>query len=176
MRIFAISLLITLFGAPAMAAASNCDVKDLGAVVATLGQQTNQTRAARGQQELRIDRRLNAAAQRHACDLARRQAVSHRSGNGARPMGRIRNAGFRACFSAENVAQGTKSADLTVRAWQSSASHARNQHDPRARAMGFGVARDGNGQLYWVGVYATDCRNVAGVQEQSNARIRPFSW
>lgn len=90
-------------------------------------------------------------------------------------MARIKRAGFAACFSAENVAMGTASAAGTVGSWQKSRGHAQNQQDPRANAMGFGVARGADDRLYWVGVYAADCRRKAAAGTQ-NVGFRPFKW
>lgn len=160
---------------PALAAEGSCNSGAVADLVSALGKQTNQLRANQGKAHLQIDPRLSHAAQRHACDLARRQTVSHRDGMGRRPMARIKSAGFRACFSAENVAQATASPGATVRAWQSSAGHAQNQQDPRAQAMGFGVAKGADGHLYWVGVYASDCQSQMA-SNRSTKGLRPFKW
>lgn len=143
-------------------------------MVSAMGQKTNETRVARGQAQLHIDPQLSQVAQRHACDLAGRQRLSHQDQQGRKPLARVKRAGFKACFSAENIAQGTRNAGVTVKAWQSSAGHARNQQDPRAKSMGFGVARGADGLLYWVGVYAARCK-----QQQAKAapgKLQPFSW
>ncbi len=175
MRHIAISLLLAMLAAPALASEGGCSGSSgLAPAVSALAQQTNATRAARGQAQLRVDAKLSQVAQRHACDLARRQVVSHRDSKGRKPMARVKGAGFRACFSAENVAQGTKSAGGTVKAWQGSAGHARNQQDPRAKSMGFGVAEGADGRLYWVGLYAARC--VAQETRAAARRVRPFRW
>ena len=173
MRHIAFSLLMAMLATPALASEGGCR-SGLASAVSTLAQQTNATRAARGQAQLRVDPQLNQVAQRHACDLARRQVVSHRDGQGRKPLARVKSAGFRACFSAENIAQGTKSAGGTVKAWQGSAGHARNQQDPRAKSMGFGVAQGADGRLYWVGIYAARC--VAREARAAADRVQPFRW
>lgn len=175
MRIIFFLVLMALYSGPALATETGCDMRDISQMINQLGQQTNQLRAARQQHQLRPDERLNRAAQRHACDLARRQVVSHRDAQGLRPRARIERAGFSACFSAENVALGTVSAANTVGSWQKSPGHARNQQDRRARSMGFGVARGADGRLYWVGLYADDCRQRAAGQKRATG-FRPFSW
>ncbi|MFV0300917.1 MAG: CAP domain-containing protein [Paracoccus sp. (in: a-proteobacteria)] len=160
-----------MLAGPALASGEDCDSNGPGQTVLTLARQTNETRAARGRPGLAIDAQLNLAAQHHACDLARRQVISHRDRQGREPLARVRTAGFPACFSAENLAQGTKSPGITVSAWQKSAGHARNQQNPRARSMGFGVARAVDGRLYWVGLYAARCG-----MERAEGGIRPFRW
>lgn len=152
---FALILMLLMTAAVANA---GCATQADGAVMAQLVRQTNSLRTGQGRGALRLDRRLSRAAQAHACDLARRQVVSHRDRLGRRPMARIRRKGYRACFAAENVAMGTQRAAQTVQAWRDSPGHARNQSDHRARAMGFGVARGANGRLWWVGVYAAGCQ------------------
>lgn len=166
-------LAVMVMSQPGFASGTGCVATGMDHLISALAQQTNQARSASGQAPLSVDMRLNKAAQRHACDLARRQTVSHRDRLGRRSMARVKRAGFRACFSAENVAMGTNNPRYTVGAWQGSPGHARNQQDPRARAMGFGVAKDGNGHLYWVGLYATTCQ-VMTAQRQSG--LRPFAW
>lgn len=174
MRHIAIASLLAMLAAPALASEGGCSSSGLAPMISALGQQTNATRAARGQTQLRVDPQLSQVAQRHACDLARRQVVSHRDSQGRKPLARVKGAGFRACFSAENIAQGTKSAGGTVKAWQGSVGHARNQQDPRAKSMGFGVAEGADGRLYWVGLYAARC----AVQEARAAagKVQPFRW
>ncbi|MDO5620781.1 MAG: CAP domain-containing protein [Paracoccus sp. (in: a-proteobacteria)] len=127
--------------------------------VNALVQTTNQMREQAGLPRLTLDQGLNAAAQRHACDLARRNVVSHTDSRGRTPMKRLRAGGYRACFSAENVAWGTDQPLTTVAAWRESPDHRVNQESPLATRMGFGVAHGPGGYLYWVGLYAAPCRS-----------------
>lgn len=175
MRYVLMAMIIVLFASRAFATGTDCETGAATALVATLAQQTNHARARKGAAPLQLDARLNRAAQRHACDLARRQVASHRGMTGSRPMARIRKAGFRACFSAENVAQGTTTVQHTIGAWSASPGHARNQQDPRAKAMGFGAAKGRDGRLYWVGLYATNCHDQRAAQNPTTG-MRPFSW
>lgn len=127
-------------------------------IIAALGQATNLVRHTKGRKNLYLDERLSQVAQHHACDLAARNAISHTDAKGRTPMKRLRKTGFPACFSAENVAWGTKHASPTIAAWQQSPSHRVNQESPKATLMGFGQARGADGRLYWVGLYATPCK------------------
>ncbi|MDO5704469.1 MAG: CAP domain-containing protein [Paracoccus sp. (in: a-proteobacteria)] len=126
-----------------------------------LGRITNAMREQIGSGPLTIEAALSRVAQDHACDLAQRGTVSHRDGAGRKPMQRLRRAGLTVCYSAENVAMGTPDAHKTVAAWQTSVSHARNQQTTRARAMGIGVARGQDGQLWWVALYVAGCDRMA---------------
>lgn len=166
MRVFLVSLLLALcFGAglaqarplATVTAAPGCLAQPPEAVVHLLAATTNTLRSRAGRPPLPIDQRLTASAQTYACDLARRQEISHIDRRGRTPMKRVRRAGYRACFSAENLAAGVTSPEAAVAAWQGSPAHSRNQLDQRAAAMGFGVARDAEGRLYWTALYARPC-------------------
>ena len=154
----ALALLMLILSPPPAVA---CQPADGGRIAADLGRATNALRAGAGLPPLTMHERLARAAQAHACDLAARQQISHQDRQGRLPMKRLRIAGFAACFSAENLAMGLPDAAVTVRSWQASPRHARNQQDARARVMGFGVARGPKGRLWWVGVYAAPCPRVA---------------
>lgn len=160
MRLVLLLIALMLPSQAVLAAERGCAPPALPQMVGSLAQATNALRMSRGHDALRLDGRLSRAAQRHACDIARRATVTHLDAAGRRPLARVKRSGFRACFTAENVAMGSPDPHQTVQAWQSSRGHARNQHDPRARSIGFGVARDGDGRLWWVGVYASACDKV----------------
>lgn len=138
--------------------AIRCEMVYVPQLVTDLARATNQVRRHAGQTDMSLDRGLSRAAQRHACDLARRHVVSHTDRAGRSAMKRLRRAGMRVCFSAENIAKGIETPDETVAAWQNSEGHRHNQQSERASRMGFGVARSTEGALYWVGVYAAPCR------------------
>ena len=161
MRLVLLIIAMMLTPQAVLAGARACAPPALPQMVGSLAAETNALRAARGHDALRLDGRLSQAAQRHACDIARRAVVTHRDAAGRRPLARVKRAGFRACFTAENVAMGSPDPGRTVQAWQASTGHARNQHDPRARSMGFGVARDADGRLWWVALYASACEKVS---------------
>ncbi|MCQ0968862.1 CAP domain-containing protein (plasmid) [Paracoccus sp. TK19116] len=148
---------VTLWAGPVL----SCSVEGGQTTLSELAAATNVVRARQGGKPLGLDPALMRTAQRHACDIARRQVITHQDAQGRRPMKRLRQDGFRACFSAENVAMGLPGAGATVGAWQASPGHARNHHDHRASVMGFGVARDPAGRLWWVGLYASSCEMMA---------------
>lgn len=137
---------------------SRCEMVYAPQLVTSLARATNHMRRSAGQTDMTLDRGLSRAAQQHACDLARRRVVSHHDRAGRSAMKRLRRAGMRVCFSAENIAKGIKTPDEAVEAWQNSDGHRRNQQSGKASRMGFGVARSAAGALYWVGVYAAPCR------------------
>lgn len=105
-----------------------------------------------GLRTLQRDGRLDAAAARHAADMQRSGRMTHNGSDGTSHVERIAATGLRACFTAENVAEGQKSVPEVVGAWLNSAPHRRNILEPRVRIYGLG--RSGN---YWAMVLAQPC-------------------
>ena len=114
-------------------------------------------RGAHGLHALREDRRLNYVAQEHANWMARNGQMSHTGANGSRMSDRLRAAGIRTCFAAENVAFGQRDDRSVVRAWMNSSGHRRSILDRRASVGTVASAVDGVGQTYWVMLLAEPC-------------------
>jgi hypothetical protein len=102
------------------------------------------------------DPRLDASAQAHAQDIARRGRITHIGRDGTRVRDRIRRQGYAATYASESIARhGT--ADGAVRAWMSegrSGPHRRNITGCQYTVAGVGVAYDSRGVPYWVMDYA----------------------
>ncbi|HHI70264.1 MAG TPA: CAP domain-containing protein [Rhodobacteraceae bacterium] len=121
----------------------------------------NQQRARKGRKPLRIDPRLQAAAQAHACDMAVKGYFSHTSPGGSGPKRRVQRQACRSGFVAENIAVGQTSAEGVMNSWMSSSGHRKNI------LVGKGVDRFGlavvkAGKAYghgyaWVLVLARGC-------------------
>lgn len=116
---------------------------------------TNAERTARGVAPLRLDVRLNRAAQAHSDEQAARGAMSHTGADGSSPGDRIDRTGYRWSRWAENVAAGYGSADAVVRGWMGSDGHRRNILNPQLTELGLGVAVTPSGTPYWTQVFAT---------------------
>jgi uncharacterized protein YkwD len=125
----------------------------------------NAQRSRHGLRPLRINRRLSAAARRHADDMARHKYFDHTSQSGATFIDRIRDAGYlRGAHSwtvGENIAWGTgrlSSPSAIVRAWMNSPGHRANILNARFREIGLGVAYEARIRGRWTpaGTYATD--------------------
>lgn len=114
-------------------------------------------RAKHGLQPLKPNRRLQRAAQRHANWMARNGVMSHQGANGSQFYERVARAGYRACFTAENVALGQRDAQSVVRAWMNSPGHRRNMLDRLGRDAAVAKAVDGAGQTYWAMLVAKPC-------------------
>ena len=140
--------------AAAPAAAAGCDVPANAAKYAgTVVQQTNGLRAGVGAVRLRADPALTRAAQRHACDMARRGVMTHNGSGGTRPSDRVRAEGFSWRFVAENVAYGHPGPQHVTQGWVNSPGHRRNMLDRRAQRVGVAVAMRGN-VPFWAMVLA----------------------
>lgn len=69
---------------------------------------------------------LAAAARRHSIDMAQSDHVSHTGTDGSTAGQRIRDAGYDAAASGENIAAGYGSVDAVMAGWLASAGHCQN--------------------------------------------------
>ncbi|MFD8753707.1 CAP domain-containing protein [Kitasatospora sp. NPDC059577] len=99
----------------------------------------NTERARSGVRPLRLDDRLNAAAQRHAEDLTAHDLVRDSGTDGSTPWHRVRAAGFAFRFSSENVAEADNVPEA-MRFWMNSPRHRDAILDPRFNHLGVGSA------------------------------------
>ena len=114
----------------------------------------NAERRARGLGPVRSDRRLSAAALRHATDMGVRGFFDHHGSDGGNHGDRIAAQGYRACLSAENIAWGQRSAAEVFQGWMGSPGHRRNILHPRVTAFGAGFHPT---KRQWVMVVAKPC-------------------
>ncbi|MGB3555159.1 MAG: CAP domain-containing protein [Jannaschia sp.] len=114
-------------------------------------------RSARGLPPATGHPALLRAAQDHADWMARAGRMSHRGPGGSSPSDRMRAAGYRPCFGAENVAVGQPDAASVVSAWMRSPGHRRNILAPRAVHAATARAVDGRGRIYWAMLLAAPC-------------------
>lgn len=116
---------------------------------------TNATRRARGLPALRANGDLALAAARHACDMARRSALSHRGSKTRGPLQRLRLTGYRPGLTAENIGAGPWGLDRVLQEWVRSRGHLANILIPQIRHYGIGkaVAADGR-TVFWAAVYS----------------------
>lgn len=115
------------------------------ATIAAVVEATNAERVAAGCRALRVDHRLDTAAQRHSVDMAKRKKMSHIGADGSTFTDRIRSAGYPRP-GAENIAFGQPTAASVVAAWMSSSGHRRNILNCSYTAIGIGFDPRGN---YW---------------------------
>jgi uncharacterized protein YkwD len=122
---------------------------------------TNRDRARYGRVALRLDARLNEAAQRHAEDMLRRNYFNHYSPEGRSPSDRFAAVGGRG-GAGENIAVikaptlgrvDAKRLDFFERQWMKSPGHRKNLLDARYTRFGFGIAAVGD-RIYAVQLFS----------------------
>jgi uncharacterized protein YkwD len=152
--LLAVAFAAALATAPAASAVSACESASATPAQAehrTMVRATlcmlNAQRTRRGLAPLRLDRRLSAAARRHADDMDRRNYFSHDSLGGGSFVDRIRRSGYlsgaRRWSVGENLAWGThwRSTPRTItQMWMDSPGHRANVLSPMFREVGIGVS------------------------------------
>ena len=124
----------------------------------------NLQRAINGVGRLTPNRRLSAAAQKHAGQMARRDFVDHQSPDGRSLQDRIATAGYSWRVIAENLSAGQPSPESTVQSWMTSPAHRNNMLNPDYREVGVGYSvpsKEGKRQRYrnyWVVVFGARSR------------------
>lgn len=108
----------------------------------------NLERARRGLPLLRLNSRLNAAAQAHANHMAAVGKMAHQGIGDGDPESRIRGNGYDLDWAGENVAWNQKDATTVVQEWMDSREHRDNilgQFDE----MGGAMAPGRRNEPYW---------------------------
>jgi uncharacterized protein YkwD len=98
--------------------------------------------------KLTVNRKLMAAAQAHAEDMAARRKMTHKGGDGSSSSERIKARGYRYFRTGENVAAGHLSTDRVMKGWMDSPGHKRNILGGFSE-IGVGCAVDEAGKRYW---------------------------
>lgn len=86
----------------------------------------NALRASHGLNALGYSAALEAAAAHHARDMLQSRSFSHTGSDGSSVGQRVRRAGYRWCFVAENLAQGQRDLAQVLEAWAASPGHRAN--------------------------------------------------
>jgi len=115
----------------------------------------NAERAKKGLNQLDNNPALKKAAQRHACDMAKNNFLSHTGSDGSKMRGRVQGAGYRYKTAVENVGMDSRapSARAMGQSWRNSAPHWKNLMKRGLDDMGVGFAVSG-GKVYYVFVGA----------------------
>ncbi|MFF8842149.1 CAP domain-containing protein [Streptomyces sp. NPDC015127] len=114
----------------------------------------NAHRERAGCAPLRVDDRVQAAAQAHADDMAARGFYAHKSPEGREGGDRLKAEGYAWSRWAENIHRGPRDPAATVSGWMGSAAHRENIVDCRLKDTGVGVSLKPNGP-WWVQDFAT---------------------
>jgi hypothetical protein len=121
----------------------NADVDKVACLV-------NKIRSQNNAPPIRISEALNAIAQNHASDQARRKQMTHNSADGTPPSERAAKAGYQFRNYGENVAAGQKSEEQVMEDWVNSKGHLENII--RREFKELGVARAGT---FWAQEFGT---------------------
>ncbi|HVR97434.1 MAG TPA: CAP domain-containing protein [Thermoanaerobaculia bacterium] len=130
---------------------------DLEQVRAAILAAVNAARQDGGRPPLRLEPRLNTAAQKHAEDMLARVYYSHKTPEGTMPWSRVQAAGYTPSIVGENIAAGHVRVDEVMDAWLHSSGHRRNILEGRFTEVGIGLAvgtYDHRYQLLWVQEFA----------------------
>ena len=123
-----------------------------GTIAAQVGTILNRERSANGVGALSYNPALNAAAQAHANDMDARGYFGHEGVDGSSPKQRMARRGYRSCVSAENIAQGQRSAPEVMAGWMGSRPHRVNNLRANVKEYGVGFSDE---RRTWVLVLAS---------------------
>ncbi|KAG6976280.1 hypothetical protein JG688_00001555 [Phytophthora aleatoria] len=117
----------------------------------------NKERAARGLPKFCMNKKLQAAAQAHAADMARRSFLSHTGSDGSTMSTRVRAAGYRWATVAENVAAGQATVNSVLASWMNSKPHRANILSTMHKMFGCGYAVTSSSKYkhYWTQDFAS---------------------
>lgn len=109
----------------------------------------NEYRASQGLHALSWNDQLAAAAAAHARDLDQSGLLTHDGSQGETLSQRLRSAGYRLCFAAENLADGFPTPERVVAGWKGSTKHRTNMLAPQANSAGAALSNLA-GRPVWV--------------------------
>ena len=112
---------------------------------------TNQFRAQNGLGPLQVSPVLEAVAEAHGRDMAKKGFFSHTGSDGSSVGKRAKRQGFKYCLIAENIAKGQRSSEAVMQSWIGSKGHRKNMLQRKAREIGV-IRQTGN---IWVMVLGT---------------------
>jgi len=108
----------------------------------------NKARAAEKLPALAVSKKLQAAAQAHAEEMAERRKMTHTGVDGSTVLERVQAAGYKLRRCGENIAYGHYTPEHVVRGWLDSRPHRKNILGSFSQ-VGMGYATAKNGTPYW---------------------------
>jgi Cysteine-rich secretory protein family len=115
----------------------------------------NQERAKSGANPLKLNEKLDKAANEHTLDQANSNKMSHDGSNGSKFGDRLKNDGYLFSFAAENVAAGQTDPIQVMKSWMNSPGHRENILNPKLEEIGVGSATSKDGKLFWTQDFGT---------------------
>lgn len=128
---------------------------------------TNEARSENQLPALKLNKKLNSAAQSKAIDMAKKNYWSHTTPDGKEPWIFINNANYTYKKAGENLAYGFSDPSQVLSGWLNSPSHRENVLDRDYQDIGFGYANspdfDNNGPAtIVVAMYGTSTNSLVG--------------
>ena len=118
-------------------------------VVTILLNRTNALRAQNGLPPYQLNDKLDAAAQRHSQDMANTGRIDHIGSDGSRASQRIRDTGYEAQVTGENIYGGVVTVDDAWNYWANDPLHRAVLLNTQYVDMGIGVVKGGGGWYYF---------------------------
>jgi uncharacterized protein YkwD len=143
---FAAAWYLSLPGASPTPAPSS---PDLGGGALELFNRTNALRAQNGLAPLQFDTRLAAAAERHSQDMAGLGNIDHVGSDGSKPSQRIRDTGYMAQVTGENIYGGVATVDDAWNFWANDPLHRAVLLNPQYAEVGIGIVKAKAGWYYF---------------------------
>jgi uncharacterized protein YkwD len=139
------AVLIAQNPAPIPSAAGTANVEP---VIAQLVDAHNKERAKEGLPPLKLEPKLQEAANRHAKDMAEHQFMSHDGSDASAPAMRVTDAGYHYLMTGENVARGYRDVKEVMQSWMESPPHKKNILGEYTE-IGLAVAYGKDEKPYW---------------------------
>ncbi len=109
----------------------------------------NAERAKKGLNALEWSNELATVARAHSKDMSERGFFSHTNPDGLSAFDRIKNAGIKYSYAAENIAAGQSTPQEVVTGWMNSAGHRANILNPNLKKLGVGLYKSTGGYKYY---------------------------
>lgn len=107
----------------------------------------NDKRKSKGLEDLKIDKNLCNYAQKHAEKMANKNSLYH-----SRMSDLLKES--KGSFVGENIAYGQKTEQEVLNSWMKSPTHKWNILRKSYSRVGFGIAKNKDGSIYWCVVFA----------------------
>ena len=117
----------------------------------------NRLRAEDKLPPLEVSTRLQAAAEKHAKDMASKGKMTHKGSDGSSSIQRIVATGYKYRRAGENVAAGYFTIDALIKGWMESPPHKRNILGSFSQ-IGVACATGENGKRYWCVTFGLPAR------------------
>lgn len=119
---------------------------------------TNQARTEAGIAALQYDEKMADVARAHSADMDARGFFEHNNPDEKTPFDRMKAAGFRYSYAAENIAWNQRTPEAVMQSWMNSPGHRANILNENLTHIGIGLHIAENGSYYWTQNFYTPLR------------------